>query len=326
MTAQEYLDAYQGQSLLYNTNDPTLRGQCVQAVCFFTTANNCPVAWADAYYWKDLASQHPDKYEWIANTPGVVPAPGDIVIWDRTLPGSAAAGHIAVCLRPLPGTGTFVSVDQNWGGKTVHAVTHNYSYVIGWLRIKQALEGGRGGGDIAAPAPAPAPTTQGDEMIADTNQAHEAYQLLRPNGDGSDAEINATAGHRSWAQFANDAKPEVAARNANLQQQAQHIAAMSDTINITNQTITDLRTTIQNEQATNGQKQQALDAALTKIAQGNAQMTSLHDQLSDLQKKLSNPLQSATAVVSDAKQKSGGLFVAFLRFLLSPKFTKKPKQ
>jgi hypothetical protein len=112
----------------------------------------------------------PEHYERIANTPSAVPRTGDIIVWDRNLPNSGGAGHIAVCLYPLPGTGTFVSVDQNWGGKTVHAVTHNYNYVVGWLRIKGQ----------AAPAPAPTPiTTQGaNDMITRTGLDFVFNQLL----------------------------------------------------------------------------------------------------------------------------------------------------
>jgi hypothetical protein len=330
MTATEYLNTYQGQSLLFNTADPSLRGQCVQSVCFFVQANGFPVIWADAAEWWNRRN---NRYDYIANTPDAVPQPGDIMIWSSALPGSGGAGHLAVCLYALPGTGTFVSADSNWGGKTLHQVTHNYNYVIGWMRFKQAAP-------APAPAPqpapavaaAPAPITQEIEMIANDTQAHQAYQLLRVNGDGNADEIAATAGKRSWAQFASDAQGEVQARNKNLQDQQAHMADMQNVINSTNQTVTDLRATIADDQISNSEKQKALDNAITQIAKDNADITTLHDQVADLQTKLADPIANASAAVEGVAKvaqekagKSGGFIVAFFRFLLSAKLPKIKK-
>jgi hypothetical protein len=275
MSPQAYLNTYNGQSLLYlpRPDRESLRGQCVQAVCFFVHANNRTVIWADAYNWW---TNRVADYDYIANSATAVPQPGDIIIWGPTLPNSGGAGHIAVCLYPLPGTGTFVSVDQNWGGKFVHQVTHNYNYVVGWLRIR---------GVNAAPAPAPQP--QGaEEMISNQDQAAKVYKMLRPNGAASQAEINGTVGKRSFAQFVNDAQPEIIARDANLLQQNQSLANMSGTINAQNQTITDLSTKLQSASASGEEKQKALDEALAKIASQNADITTAHDELKDLQTAL----------------------------------------
>lgn len=328
-TAQQYFDEYQGQSLLYNTKDPTLRGQCVQAVCFYVQNNGDPVDWADAYYWRNLASMYPDKYQWIDNSPNAVPQPGDIIIWLPSLPGSGGAGHIAVCLQPFPGTGTFISVDQNWGGKTVHKVTHNYSYVAGWLRFKQA-----------APAPAPAPTPAvpaaapspqgGIEMIANEAQAHEAYQLLRPNSDGSPDEIAGTAGKRSWAAFASDATAERQQRDAALRDQQAALGNMQATINNQNATITDLTSKLTSTETTAQEKQAALTAALTKIAADNADLTTAHDQITDLNKKVTgyegNPIvqaQEKAAALTKAPSNSGKLFASILAAFSKFKLGKK---
>lgn len=230
MTAQEYLDTYQGQSLLYNQSDPSLRGQCVQGVCFYVDANGKPVIWADAYVWWS-GNQYPDAYERIPNTPDAVPQAGDIIIWGPTLPGSGGAGHIAVCLQPFPGTGTFESVDQNWGGKTVHKVTHTYAYVVGWLRFKNA----------AAPAPAPAPS-EGDEMITTAEQATQLYKMLRPNYSGpTQGELDATVNKRTFAQFLNDAQAEIATRDAHFSAEEQQLVTDSNEIGQLTQTIAQLK-------------------------------------------------------------------------------------
>ncbi len=295
-TAQQYLDRYKGQSLLYapRPDREYLRGECVQGVCIYVTDNGYPVMWADAYYWKNAAKQFPDKYEWIENTPNAVPQPNDIMIWLTSLPGSGNAGHIAACIRPLPGTGTFISADQNWGGRTVHQVTHNYNYVAGWLRFKSAAQ------------PAPQPKPQGDEMIADANQAHLAYKLLRPNGDGSDAEINATAGKRSWVQFASDAKAEVASRDAN-------ITGMQNTINGQNERITALLQQINEASDVTTSAKADLTKALAQIANDNAELATLHDQITSM-----TPSQDAASQQAD--QTAKGLLARILDLLSKLRF------
>lgn len=277
MNAQQYLDKYQNQSLLWAANKAReyLRGQCVQGVCFFVAENGKPVIWADAYQWWS-GGLFPEHYDRIPNSADAVPQPGDIIVWGPNTPGSGGAGHIAVCLQPRPGTGTFVSVDQNWGGKTIHTVIHNYNNVVGWLRIKGQ-----------APAPAPAPSapaqTQGDEMIANADQAIKAYKMLRPNGQPSQDEINGTAGRRTFAGFLNDAQGEINQRDANLRNQAEQLANMSNTINAQNAAITDLNAKLNDANLSNAQKQAALDEAITKMATTNAELTTCHDQIKDLQ-------------------------------------------
>jgi hypothetical protein len=286
MTGQNYLDTYQGQSLLYAPSPAreVLRGQCVQSVCFYAVANGGRVLWVEgACQWWDAAANCPE-YERIPNTPSAVPQAGDIIIWSSALPGSGGYGHIAVCLRPLPGTGTFISVDQNWGGKTVHAVTHNYNYVVGWLRIKGAAQ------PAPAPAPAPAAQTQGvDEMIVNADQASKLYRLLRPNGGVSQDEINATVNRRTFAGFVNDAQGEVNARDAALRDQNTHMSEMQNVINSQNQTITDLNQKLSSSELSGQEKQQALNEALGKMADQNAQITTLHDKVTQLQPVVEQP-------------------------------------
>jgi hypothetical protein len=82
----------------------------------------------------------------IPNTIEAVPIKGDIVIWGV---GVGPYGHIAVC---KDGTQTeFTSFDQNWPvGSLCHFQKHNYTNVLGWLRVK-IIE------DTIPPAPEPPP-------------------------------------------------------------------------------------------------------------------------------------------------------------------------
>ena len=183
MNPEQYLARYQGQSLLYSPSPAReyLRGQCVQPVCFYVEANGFPVMWRDAADWWH-SGLFADRYERIPNSPTARPEPGDIIIWAGSLPNSGNAGHIAVCLRALAGTGTFISVDSNWGGKYVHAVTHDYAHVIGWLRMKRPAP---------APAPAPQPTSQGDSDMAITRDDVIREYRVNRGTDPSEAEIGA---------------------------------------------------------------------------------------------------------------------------------------
>lgn len=263
------------------------KGQCVQSVAFYVRDYiRKAVIWADAAVWWDRAASYPNDYERIPNVGSATPQPGDIVIWNDALPNSGGAGHIAVCIQAFPGTGTFQSFDSNWGGKYCHRVTHNYSYVIGWLRPRIAAP--------AAPAPVPAaPAERSEEMIADQQQAELAYKMLRPNGSGSPAEINATAGKRSWWNFAAEARPEIAARDANLRAQVEQLANNSTLIDQQNIVITDLQTKLASGEALNRQE---VEQALGKAADANARLMIVNDQMRVLQ----DDLMAKSARVSPA--------------------------
>lgn len=280
-----------------------LRGQCVQLVCYYVNmVCGKDVIWDDAAGWYE-DGRLSDEYDRIANNPNdpnQVPQRGDIIVWNKSLPGSGGAGHIAVVLSCNPGSAVFVSLDQNWGGKTPHQVTHNWSYVEGWLRPK-----GQAAPAAAPAAPAATPAPQGgDEMIADANQARQAYGLLRLDGNVSQDEINGTAGRRSWEQFANDAVPEVTQRN-------QHFADMQTTINNQNSTITDLTGKLTDANVSAADKQAALKDALEKIASDNADMATLHDKIAEFN---ANPVVKAQQKAAElSKQPSNfGKFLASL--------------
>ena len=113
-------------------------------------------------------------------------------------------------------------------------------------------------------------------MITNDAQAHLVYKLLRPNGDGSPAEIAATVGHRTFQQFVTDAQAEVTQRDANLRAQQQSLTDMSTTINSLNETITELR-------AKENADQDDIRAAQEKISYLTSQLATQHDKLADQQ-------------------------------------------
>lgn len=73
-------------------------------------------------------------FELIPNTSNGKPIVGDVVIFNTTV---GKSGHVSIA----NGSGDlswFESLDQNWAGKQIaQLVRHDYSAVIGWLRVRQ---------------------------------------------------------------------------------------------------------------------------------------------------------------------------------------------
>lgn len=171
-------------------------------------ASNANATWTIAQdpYWQKLA-----------NTPTFLPQTGDIVVWGAWT--GNPYGHIGVVLDA--NLNTFRSVDQNWfnanstTGSPAAIVSHNYTNprVVGFLR------------------PTYSAAAQGEEMIANADQATKIYKMLRPNGGGSQGEIDGTAGKRTFANFLNDAQAEINARDAALRNQNARLAELQAQVN-----------------------------------------------------------------------------------------------
>ena len=171
-------------------------------------ASNANATWTIAQdpFWQKLA-----------NTPTFLPQVGDIVVWGAWTGNTY--GHIGVVLDA--NLNTFRSVDQNWfnanstTGSPAAIVSHNYTNprVVGFLR------------------PTYSAAAQGEEMIANADQATKIYKMLRPNGGGSQGEIDGTAGKRTFANFLNDAQAEINARDASLRNQNARLAELQAQVN-----------------------------------------------------------------------------------------------
>jgi hypothetical protein len=90
-----------------------------------------------AYGAKDLltaTNTRPDLIEQVKNNPNdknQKPSAGDWLVWGGNLPGSGGYGHVGLVLSTPPGF--IITADQNWGGRTVHEVKHDWNYVTGWI-------------------------------------------------------------------------------------------------------------------------------------------------------------------------------------------------
>lgn len=142
-----FLNKYMGRPIDW---DGLYGPQCVDLVAQYCADNKKPVAYANAKDW----ANHPalqGAFDWIdndPNDPGQLPARGDIIVWNGSLPGSGGYGHIAIW-DMVTAPHRFNSLDQNWGGQVVHFQGHNWSWVVGWWHVKAE--------PVPVPAPLPAP-------------------------------------------------------------------------------------------------------------------------------------------------------------------------
>lgn len=109
----------------------------LQCVFGIKTKGKGTSPWGDAkdYYldfdyksWGGYKPLHNAGFVKIKNTADFVPLKGDICVWNN-----GKYGHIAVATGE-GNTKEFWSYDQNWNGKFMHKVKHNYSFFLGVLR------------------------------------------------------------------------------------------------------------------------------------------------------------------------------------------------
>ena len=282
MNFDAHIARYQGKYLA------DYGGQCVSNAAHYCLDNGKPIAYANACDWW----MHPaltGAFTFEANRPtdlAQVPLRGDIIIWNSALSGSGGAGHIAIYDGKVS-PGVFRSLDANWGGSTVHFVTHGYNNVIGWMRPK-----------VAAP-------TQGSGQIMDTDdKIKRQYNTLRGN-EGTPGERAGWLG-KPYDQFNVTAVPEINAREADKRNTQVQIANLTKINNELNATIT---TITANSNATKAEK----DAALAEIAKLQADLTTAMDKLKEAQ---TAPVIPQTPTISETRAKQ---FIQWIRDLLGIK-------
>lgn len=313
MNLDQFTDWAQLQPpLLYPPNRAEDAGQCYQLVNFYMDMVwHRPLIWQPFAYLLMKGAEATGTYEVIYNNPNdpnQLPPRGAVVVFDRSLPGSAGMGHTDIFLQAY-GTGAWIGLDANWGGKVAHKVTHNWSYVVGWFYPKSQ----------PAPAPAATPAPQGgDEMISTIQDAINIYKMLRPNGNPSQDEIDGTAGRRTYKQFVSDAQPEISQRD-------QSFNAMQATINSQNATITDLTTKLTDAEATGQEKQAALTESLQKIASDNADLATLHDKVAEFNANPVVKAQNAATAMSKQPSNAGKLLASFISAFSKFSLSKKKK-
>lgn len=131
MTLQEFINLYDGTKI----GD----GQCVAMVWKYMedvlNLQPQPVGNAHDYYDNFYNSQFlVDNFDRITYDGTNTPLPYDIIVWNTNVGGGY--GHIAVVYQNITNA-NFESFDQNWNTPLLCNIeTHNYSNVLGWLRLK----------------------------------------------------------------------------------------------------------------------------------------------------------------------------------------------
>lgn len=133
MTYDEFVKQYNGKSIDY---DGSYGVQCTDLVKLYAEkvlgVSAGSASWGNAkYYYTNTPSKLKKVTTRIANTASFIPKKGDIMVWNGNV--GNGAGHVAICT----GEGTtsyFYSYDQNWNGKAMHKVKHEYANVYGVLR------------------------------------------------------------------------------------------------------------------------------------------------------------------------------------------------
>jgi hypothetical protein len=130
MTTKEFFNKWNGKGIDF---DHYYGFQCMDlAHQYAVEVNNCDIPSAPAA--KDVWDKACPGYDKIKNTPTGVPQLGDIVIWGTAI---GAYGHIAVFSEG--NANSFISYEQNWPINSLcHFQNHNYTGVLGWLRLKVA--------------------------------------------------------------------------------------------------------------------------------------------------------------------------------------------
>ncbi len=136
MNLQQFIATWNGKLI---PSRGGIVGQCVSMVQKWAEDNGVtgtpvfPVAAA-----KDMPGARKDFFDWIPNTPTGVPQPGDIIVWGSQV---GQYGHTAIFIDG--NAQSFRSFDQNWPvGSAAHIQAHNYTGVLGWLRLKKPNQGG----------------------------------------------------------------------------------------------------------------------------------------------------------------------------------------
>ena len=135
MTFDEFVKAYNGKATDY---DGAYGVQCTDLIKLYVEkvfgVSAGSASWGNAkYYYTNTPAKLKNITTKIANTASFVPKKGDIMVWNGNVGGGS--GHVAIC----SGDGTtsyFYSYDQNWNGKAMHKVKHDYDNVYGVLRPK----------------------------------------------------------------------------------------------------------------------------------------------------------------------------------------------
>ena len=185
----QFVNTYLGKSSDY---DGAYGVQCTDLIKLYVDkvfgVSAGSASWGNAkYYYTNTPTKLKNITTKIANTASFVPKKGDIMVWNGNVGGGA--GHVAICT----GEGTtsyFYSYDQNWNGKAMHKVKHDYDNVYGVLRPKDQskITGNSSSGSSSSSANYVSPKTwtngSTNEVVYETSNLKTKLGTIYPRGTG----------------------------------------------------------------------------------------------------------------------------------------------
>lgn len=148
-TAIQWCQSKLGQAMDF---DGQYGAQCVDFFNFYYQYLTNRNPYSDGYGVpgaKDLWNVPTSLFDKVTNNPNdlnQLPQPGDIMIYNGSMPGTGGYGHVAIV-----GETNGVYYEQNYGGMFVKKNTRRFNgYEIGWLSFKGFNTGGSGMNDDSA--------------------------------------------------------------------------------------------------------------------------------------------------------------------------------
>ena len=135
----QFFQTYNGKPV--EMEDPNALDQCFDLAFAWVDWINVPretIRHPNAYQiWTEPQDITLQYFDYIPNTPNGCPKIGDIIIFNQ---GVGSAGHVCISNGVGDANG-FTSFDQNWSGaQFAKLVTHVYTNVYGWLRVKETTD------------------------------------------------------------------------------------------------------------------------------------------------------------------------------------------
>ena len=131
----EFVEKYKGKTVGYP--EGSYVGECLSLCKLYIKEifgiDPPPSGSNSAYgYWTNFPNPLPTVFDKVQNTLTAVPQKGDIPIWNTSVGGGY--GHIDIFVSG--DVNAFTGFDQNWNGRQAHLQSHDYTNIVGWLKVK----------------------------------------------------------------------------------------------------------------------------------------------------------------------------------------------
>lgn len=141
MNLEDFIKRYSGQVVSFD-GVPENAGGSMQLIATWCKNLELPYRWPSPQDW--FNSRNDDNFTeywqyYYAGDVGAVPLPGDIVIFEKDLPGSDGEGHASIFIETAGED--WKGFDADWDGEVAHVQHHTWVYVKGWFTPIVRAEG-----------------------------------------------------------------------------------------------------------------------------------------------------------------------------------------